>query len=63
MQGHPWVTLFLIFLRNFSNFRFFYMWLQNTSCLKLIHDSLANKIVGCPMFILKHKLKRLKHEL
>jgi len=39
------------------------MWLQDTSCLKLIHDSWANKIVGCPMFILQHKLKMLKIEL
>jgi len=31
--------------------------------LKLIHDSWANKVVGCPMFILQHKLKRLKIEL
>jgi len=39
------------------------MWVQDTSCLKLIHDSLTNKVVGCPMFILQHKLKRLKIEL
>jgi len=39
------------------------MWLQDTSCLKFIHDFWANKIVGCPMFILQHKLKRLKTEL
>jgi len=31
--------------------------------MKLIHDSWANKVVGCPMFILKHKLKRLKIKL
>ena len=28
--------------------------------MKLIHDSWANKVIGCPMFILQHKLKRLK---
>ena len=39
------------------------MWLQDTSCLKLIHDSWANKVVGFPMFILQHKLKFLKIEL
>jgi len=39
------------------------MWLQGKSCLKLIHDSWDNKVVGCPMFILQHKLKRLKIEL
>jgi len=39
------------------------MWLQDTSCLKLIHDSWANKVVGCSMFILQHKLKFLKIEL
>jgi len=50
-------------LRKVSNFRFFSKWLQDTSCLKLIHDSWANKVVGCPMFILQHKLKRLKLEL
>ena len=49
-------------LRKVSNFRFFSMWLQDTSCPKLIRDSLANKVVGCPMFILQHKLKRLKIE-
>ena len=31
--------------------------------MKLIHDSWANKVVGFPMFILQHKLKRLKIEL
>ena len=31
--------------------------------MKLIHDSWANKVVGCPMFILQHKLKKLKLEL
>jgi len=31
--------------------------------VKLIRDSWANTIVGCPMFILQHKLKRLKIEL
>jgi len=31
--------------------------------MKLIHDSWANKVVGCPMFILQHKLKRLKIDL
>jgi len=50
-------------LRKVSNFRFFSMWVQDTSCLKLIHESWANKVVGCPMFILQHKLKRLKIEL
>ena len=31
--------------------------------MKLIHDSWANKVVGCPICILQHKLKRLKVEL
>jgi len=31
--------------------------------LKLVHDSWNNKVVGCPMFILQHKLKMLKTEL
>jgi len=31
--------------------------------MKLIHDSWHNKVVGCSMFILQHKLKRLKIEL
>ena len=31
--------------------------------MKFIHDSWNNKVVGCPMFILQHKLKRLKTEL
>jgi len=39
------------------------MWLQDKSRLKLIHDSWDNKVVGCPMFILQHKLKSLKIEL
>ncbi|XP_068498573.1 uncharacterized protein [Phaseolus vulgaris] len=50
-------------LRKVNNFRFFSMWLQDTSCLKLIHDSWANQVVGCPMFILQLKLKMLKLEL
>ena len=31
--------------------------------MKLIHDSWTNKVVSSPMFILQHKLKRLKIEL
>jgi len=31
--------------------------------MKLIHDSWKNNVVGCPMFVLQHKLKRLKIEL
>jgi len=31
--------------------------------MNLIHDYWANKVVDCPMFILQHKLKRLKIEL
>ena len=50
-------------LRKVNNFRFFSMWHHDTSCMKLIHDSWDNKVVGCPMFILQHKLKRLKIEL
>jgi len=50
-------------LRKVSNFRLFSMWVQGTSCMKLIHDSWANKVVGCPMFILHHKLKMFKIEL
>ena len=50
-------------LKKVSNFHFFSVWLQDSSCLKLIHDSWNNKVVGCPMFILQHKLKRLKTEL
>ena len=37
-------------LRKVSNFRFFSMWLQDTSCLKLIHDSWANQ-VSCNEFL------------
>jgi len=50
-------------LRKVGNFHFFSTWLQDTSCLKLIHDSWTNKVVGCPMLILQHKLERLKIEL
>jgi len=31
--------------------------------MKLIHNFWATIVVGCPMFILQHKLKRLKIEL
>jgi len=31
--------------------------------MNFIHDSWANKIVGCHMFILQHKLKMLKIKL
>jgi len=51
------------YLRKVINFRFFSMWHQDTSCMKLIHDSWVNKVLGCPIFILQHKLKMLKIEL
>jgi len=50
-------------LRKVNNFCFFFMWFQDSSCIKLINDSWANTVVGCSMFILQHKLKRLKIEL
>jgi len=57
------LVVFLVIVYGRSNFCFFTMWLQDSSYMKLIHDSWTNTVVGCPMFILQHKLKRLKIEL
>ncbi|XP_019435293.1 PREDICTED: uncharacterized protein LOC109341779 [Lupinus angustifolius] len=45
------------------SFKFQKMWLQNTDCKRLIKDSGQSELIGCPMFILSQKLKRLKKEL
>lgn len=43
-----------------SQFKFMKMWTLNEDCKNLITDSWNVPIVGCPMFILSQKLKRLK---
>jgi len=39
------------------------MWLQDKTCMELIHDSWKNIVVGYPIYILQHKLKSWKIEL
>ena len=41
-------------------FKFMRMWTMNEDCKKVVEDSWNIPIVGCPMYILAQKLKRLK---
>ncbi|XP_019427155.1 PREDICTED: uncharacterized protein LOC109335475 [Lupinus angustifolius] len=43
-----------------SQFRFHKMWLKNESLRGVIETHWANRVVGCPMYILASKLKGLK---
>jgi hypothetical protein len=43
-----------------SSFKFQKMWTTHEDCKRVIHDHWAKEVVGCPMHILKHKLKTLK---
>jgi len=43
-----------------SQFKFMNMWTMNDDCKRLIAESWNIPVVGCPMFILSQKLKRLK---
>ncbi|XP_019447356.1 PREDICTED: uncharacterized protein LOC109350589 [Lupinus angustifolius] len=45
------------------SFKFQKMWLQNIDCKRSIKESWQTEVIGCPMFILSQKLKRLKKEL
>ncbi|XP_019420741.1 PREDICTED: uncharacterized protein LOC109330928 [Lupinus angustifolius] len=46
-----------------SSFKFLKMWLSHSDCRRLVADSWKTNIVGCPMFILVQKLRRLKCDL
>ncbi|GAU35943.1 hypothetical protein TSUD_394910 [Trifolium subterraneum] len=46
-----------------SNFKFMRMWANHQDCRNIIADCWNSDIVGCPMFILSHKLKLLKDKL
>jgi len=62
---HPLLVEFASSLisRKPYTFKFFKMWLQHRSCRQFIQQSWDENVVGCPMFILQQKLKRLKLSL
>ena len=41
-------------------FRFLSVWLEHPDCRRLVTETWKEPVVGCPMFILKSKLKRVK---
>ncbi|XP_019435172.1 PREDICTED: uncharacterized protein LOC109341683 [Lupinus angustifolius] len=45
------------------HFRFQKMWMKHPDCLRVIHEVWNEEIVGCPMFIVAEKLKKLKAKL
>ncbi|XP_019434274.1 PREDICTED: uncharacterized protein LOC109340956 [Lupinus angustifolius] len=49
--------------RRSSYFRFLKMWTSHPDCIRVILDAWKEDILGCPMFILVEKLKRLKCKL
>ncbi|XP_019455197.1 PREDICTED: uncharacterized protein LOC109356329 [Lupinus angustifolius] len=49
--------------RRSSYFRFLKMWTSHPDCIRVIADAWKEDILGCPMFILAEKLKRLKCKL
>ncbi|XP_058784766.1 uncharacterized protein LOC131659617 [Vicia villosa] len=46
-----------------ANFKFLKMWSLNSSCKEVVANSWKEEVIGCPMFILSTKLKRLKEKL
>jgi hypothetical protein len=50
-------------LRFKSSFKFLRMWSLHENCKDLIDASWRENVVGCPMYILNTKLKRLKDKL
>jgi hypothetical protein len=46
-----------------SSFKFMRMWSLHETCKDIISDSWNEVVVGCPMYILNTKLKRLKDKL
>lgn len=50
-------------IRRPSHFKFLKMWTAHPDCRRLVSSVWCNPVVGCPMFILSHKLKLLKLKL
>ncbi|GAU50480.1 hypothetical protein TSUD_409650 [Trifolium subterraneum] len=46
-----------------ASFKFMKMWSLHEGCHAVIADSWKENVIGCPMFILSTKLKRLKEKL
>ncbi|XP_019432538.1 PREDICTED: uncharacterized protein LOC109339538 [Lupinus angustifolius] len=46
-----------------SPFRFLKMWMKHPDCSRVTEEAWKDEIVGCPMFIVAEKLKRLKVKL
>ncbi|KAF1872494.1 hypothetical protein Lal_00016795 [Lupinus albus] len=46
-----------------SAFKFHNMWLEHGDCRRLVEENWSLEVVGCPMFVLSHKLKLLKQKL
>ncbi|KAF1892197.1 hypothetical protein Lal_00036556 [Lupinus albus] len=45
-----------------SSFKFHKMWLSHLDCHRLVSEVWRWEVVGCPMFVLSHKLRILKKE-
>ncbi|XP_019430073.1 PREDICTED: uncharacterized protein LOC109337532, partial [Lupinus angustifolius] len=50
-------------VKRITPFRFLKMWMKHPDCSKVIEEAWKEEIIGCPMFILSEKLKRLKVKL
>jgi hypothetical protein len=50
-------------IQHSSSFTFLKMWISHPDCAKVIQNSWNVNVVGCPMYVLSEKLKRLKVEL
>jgi hypothetical protein len=50
-------------IQHSSSFKFWKMWISHPDCAKVIQNSWNVNVVGCPMYVLSEKLKRLKVEL
>lgn len=60
----PLLLEFEITPRSFmSQFKFMQMWTKHADCERVIQESWNINMVGCPMYILNHKLKNLKQNL
>ncbi|XP_019451789.1 PREDICTED: uncharacterized protein LOC109353883 [Lupinus angustifolius] len=61
---HPLLlTCSLSVSKRTSSFRFLKMWMNHPDCSRVIEEAWNDSIVGCPMFIVSEKLKRLKAKL
>ncbi|XP_019425135.1 PREDICTED: uncharacterized protein LOC109334017 [Lupinus angustifolius] len=61
---HPLLlTCCLSISKRTSSFRFLKMWMNHPDCSRVIEEAWNDSIVGCPMFIVSEKLKRLKAKL